>query len=199
MGPEPCAGEGGHLNLLRQLRLGDTFGGPHNNSPLCRGDGDRAEQGWLVGSGRRGHRRAQKGAQRWQWELRWPWGRGLNSAHLKRQWLRHMVATMAKKMPRRDDVTVLNFRARKGLEGQSTAYPEDGETAQQRKGLVLGHVPSQRQSRPRSSLQLHLRGLATSGLAPSHLPPGPDECAGLGPRGAVLPPRTRLLQADMAP
>lgn len=35
--PEPCAGQGGHLHLvLRQLRLGDTLGGPHNDPPLHR-------------------------------------------------------------------------------------------------------------------------------------------------------------------
>lgn len=58
------------------------------------------------------------------------------------------MATMARKMPRTDDGTVLNFRARKGLEDQSPLHLEDGETVQQRKGLILGHALSQRQSRP---------------------------------------------------
>lgn len=50
--PEPCAGQSGHLHLIfRQLRLGDTLGGPHDDPPLYRAmeSGDRAEQLWLGG------------------------------------------------------------------------------------------------------------------------------------------------------
>lgn len=66
-------------------------------------------------------------------------GHGKNSALLTRHWLRHMVAMMAEKMPRTGDMTVLNFRARTGLEDQSRPYLEDGEAAQQRERIVLGH------------------------------------------------------------
>lgn len=50
MCPEPCAGQGSHLHLiLRQLRLGDTLGGPHDDPPLygTMEMGDRAEQLWV--------------------------------------------------------------------------------------------------------------------------------------------------------
>lgn len=36
-------------------------------------------------------------------------------------------------------------------------------------------------------------------MASGHPPPSPDECASLGRIGAALPPRTRLLQAYLAP
>lgn len=42
VGPEPRAGQGGHLQLLGQLRLGDAFCGPYNDSPLW-GQGEEGD------------------------------------------------------------------------------------------------------------------------------------------------------------
>lgn len=89
-------------------------------------------------------------------------GGGKDSAHLRTQWPRHMVARMAKRMPRADDMTLLNVRAGKGLAEQSTPYLEDGETAQQREGTCS-------RSFPESETEQNLKFIAVAPTRPGHV------------------------------
>lgn len=65
-------------------------------------------------------------------------------------------------VPRADDRTLLNVRAGKGLEEQSTPYLEDGETAQQREGTCS-------RSFPESETEQNPKFIAVAPTRPGHV------------------------------